>query len=771
MMPYDQGVVRARFPILSICRSLLEVLEPEQLLVTASPQTLQQLRNLNEAVAQYNQVPVSRGSFDDSNGALLLSQYGSNDSHQLGEAAAVHSTWYLALGACGALLTYLQDEQHLALSPKSVQVGFLSPDGHMQIDSVSIESLELVKAIRTGRGSAHKCDSLFRLMNRTKTKCGAKLLRANLLQPLTDLPTISLRQDAIQELCGNTELASDLKEMLGQLPPDLDRVCSQLAQRPSAQGKSDPSKRIALVVQSLILLRETLQALPCLAQALKCTDSCLLQAVQATFSHEVFADLLSTVDNTLDEDTQSAKMSFLNKVQQCFAVRKGLEGMLDLARDVFCRATQQVHDLMATYREQHSLDCLKVQYTAKRGFYMVLQQPGTSLEGGSTAPDLPAGFLPLQSRGTSSLDCTTQELNTLNVRLAKAASDCLVLTEQVLGNALAAAVQHLDRLHKLLDSIALLDMLVSLADLTQNSVGQYVRPRCTETGPLAIVDGRHPTLEAAMEGIFQANSTYLAETCSLHIITGPNMAGKSTYLRQVALIVVMAQIGSFVPAQYASIRLVDKIFTRIGTQDSIEDNSSSFLVEMQEMSYILRHGTQRSLVIIDELGRSTSTVDGTGIAWAMAEHLINLGCPTLLATHFQKLEALPEVYPNCRLHHFKVHAAGSSLNFTRELLPGQQQNLHYGLLLAEAMAMDQGMLARATRIAELVAAESAHGTLLPAGDDSHQQLSNMYSLADKVYSLADAWSCEDDEGCHRLKEQLQCLKQQAQGLALLTIKH
>ncbi|KAK9800728.1 hypothetical protein WJX73_001198 [Symbiochloris irregularis] len=321
-----------------------------------------------------------------------------------------------------------------------------------------------------------------------------------------------------------------------------------------------PKAQIAAQVQAFILLRNLLMMLPTLTEV---------------------------IDEVLDSDVQVQKVAFLNATQQCFAIKGNADGFLDLARAAFSRTTEDVHDLVAKYRADFELDALKVQYAGRRGFYLVAPLPGTTVKGSTEpAPELPAMFLELERKGRTQISCTTHELQALNTRLADALNDCLMLTAQVLQATSSRVLQHVQRLHCLTDNLALLDMLCAFASVATLSNGPYVRPKLTEAGPLAIVDGRHVLLENMEDTECQANDTYLASCSSFHVITGPNMSGKTTYLRQVALLVIMAQIGCFVPASFASIRIVDKLFTRMGTGDSIESNCSSFLVEMQEAAHI-----------------------------------------------------------------------------------------------------------------------------------------------------------------------------------------
>jgi len=369
-------------------------------------------------------------------------------------------------------------------------------------------------------------------------------------------------------------------------------------------------RRIAAMIQAFIQLRELLDALDPLVQALQGARCQLLCALRDMCSADALSQLLARLDGLLDEDVHSARSAFLNRTQQCFALRAGVNHMLDVCRQAFCKTTEAVHEHAAQLRETHDLPALKVQYTARRGFYLFVPGSGgvnsadnedgqTRSKGrkrGAPAPRnahdpqgarlrLPSSLTVLNTSARGA-QCTTDELNALNARLQDAGDDCLRLTEETLdGVSLEILDEHLGTLHRLIDGLALLDMLAGFARRLEATGLKYVRPTLTESGPLALVECRHPVLELAegrvTGGIFRPNDAWIAIDSSLHVITGPNMSGKSTYLRQVALAVVMAQVGCHVPATFASLCPVDRIFTRMGTADSLESGSSSFMVEME----------------------------------------------------------------------------------------------------------------------------------------------------------------------------------------------
>ncbi|KAL4430860.1 hypothetical protein ABPG75_006116 [Micractinium tetrahymenae] len=464
--------------------SLLEMHSPQWLLVVAQAQDY----GVAKATRQYTQVPVPRGAWDDSAGYVALTKYATAEARARLEAGMLQAapSGYLAHAAAGALLRYLElgdGGLGLVLTGGSLAVRQLGAgEAHMAIDSATAAALELIQPIRVGTCSSKLSGgSLFRVLDRTKTRCGARLLRANLLQPLRDIATLNARYDCVEELMEEGEMAFSVAACLAQLPSDLDKMCGCLNLRP-AKSEAGTLRRIAGMIQSFILLHEALAVLPSLAAALAGARCELLRAVAAAAGHAAFAELAAELEAVLEEDVASAKNTFLNRTQQCFAVKKGVDGFLDVARTTFCRVTEQVHELAGRLREQHRLPNMQVRYTAKKGFFFQLgsaaggggrggrggrgssrqkhprelveeeesaeqEADGHSMlaQGGGrgggrggqqqqqqAAVRVPPGFSVLQRTGRA-VQVTTAELNALNARLRDASNDCMVLTEQVGG--------------------------------------------------------------------------------------------------------------------------------------------------------------------------------------------------------------------------------------------------------------------------------------------------------------------------------------------------
>nr|AKI32522.1 DNA mismatch repair protein MSH4 [Gloeotilopsis sterilis] len=659
-------------------RSMLHVHQPENVLVVDAARA--DVNGINSATESYNQIVLGRSMFDDTKVGCQDCVYG-----QLGyaacESSCQSSSFYLALGAAGALLRFVEEEGSFMLLCNSVQVAFGTADHHMQIDPATISALENGCCARIDMPKP--CWIPRRLISRhTYTVGGARLVKANLLQPLRDITTLNGRLDCISELVESPSIVSNAVQALSKLPKDLDRylhvtLLAHAAMHCCSKEMWWPhAPRISGMIGSFILLKEALQVIPYLSEALDEARCILLNAVKTTCQHPVWAELLARIDLVLNEDVASAKTAFINKTQQCFAVKSGVDGFLDISRKNFHDLTESIHQLAGEYRSNSGMDMLRVSvlYNAKRGFYLAAPQPGTVMKSGTVAAPLPADFLVL-GQGKAVVHCTTRELTSLNVRLSDAINDCLVLTQQ----------NHMPMIHCLIDNVALLDTLCAMSQFAMENGSVYTRPQLIECGPLAVIEGRHPIMDCLEDCEFQPNDTYLADSCSFSLITGPNNSGKSSYLKQVALIVILAQIGCFVPAKFASLSPKDCLLSRIGNSDNIEANSSTFMVEMQEASYILEHATERSLVIIDELGRATSTSDGVAIAWAVSEYLISLGCCTMFATHFPCLTELSDLYPMCKSWHFVVDA-GTGIGYSWKLHSGSmQQGAHYGLTLAAAL--------------------------------------------------------------------------------------
>ncbi|KAG1665887.1 hypothetical protein FOA52_005376 [Chlamydomonas sp. UWO 241] len=711
---------------------------------------------------------LPRRSFDDTRGLESIMACCTEESQAALSHAQVHASHYLALGAAGALLEHLSAAEAwgraLAGTMKVVVQG---TDKHMLLDAGSVASLELVRPscgpVRAGNGNGPP-RSLLELLHRTRTGCGSRLLRSSLLQPLTDIPTLEARYDCLETLLESEQAAVDIAYCLAALPKDLDRMCSSIALKRARTG--NPGCHIGCTTTALILLRSVLRALPGLVEALEGAGvCCLLDAIHDACALPEFTDMLALMEEVIDPEAQVSKVPFMNRIQQCFAIKPGADPMLELARSAFGRTTELIHELAAGYQQQHYGLQVKASYSAKRGFYLAISPAkaadrdgdgGGRYHGGrqqdsGRAAALPRDFIVVEKRARGVTWCTTHELNALNNRLQDAATSCLELAEEVLDALVSELVANMPLMQRLIDAVALLDVMLAFSQVVGASRDSYVRPQLSAGGPLAVVQGRHPVLEGALAsepGGFQPNDTYISEACCLHIVTGPTMAGKSTYLKQVALLVVLAQAGSYVPARFMSFSPFSRLFTRMGTSDSIETNSSSFMVEMQEVAHILQHAGPRSLVVIDELGRATSTCDGVAIAWAVCERLASTRCFTLLATHLRQLAGLAQLHPCVKLWELSVHVAPDArLDFLRTLRPANSLAYHHhGLIAAGALGMPSSVLAEAGRVARRLEAAECSASLVPGAAGACHVVGAVLSLAARLQVLAQqnpwCWSSE-----------------------------
>ncbi|EFJ49892.1 hypothetical protein VOLCADRAFT_89345 [Volvox carteri f. nagariensis] len=631
-----------------------------------------------------------------------------------------------AAGSCSAV--------PVPLRARCVRVEQLHAGLHLRLDAGLAEALEpgggpMGRFPVSGPPAAA---SLLRLLGSSlRTAAGMRLLRSSLLQPLADVGTLNMRYDTIEELIEEDTLAFDLGQVLALLPKDLDKMCYSLAAAggsgppggggagafKSAAG-NDPGRAIGGLVQSLLLLRDILAVMEPLANTLQPARSPLLTAIRTNCTAPGLLALRHRVDEVLDEEATGAAArgsQFMSRIQQCFAVRTAAAdacppgpggGLLEMARGSLCRLTESVHALGARCRT-----------AAARASTSPCR---LTLEGA-----VAAALMVLERRGPGTLLLTTHELNALNARLRDATFDCLLLTRQLLESVVSEAFGQLGALQRLADSLALLDLMVGLADVVANGpMGQCCRPQLQLGGPLAIVQGRHPLLAARSfltgggsggGGRVQANDVFVSSTAPLHIITGPNMSGKSTYLHQVGLLVLMAQAGCWVPAQFMALSPFTALLGRLsfgggggggglmGPEDDLESGSSSFLAEMQDAAAVLASATPRSLVLLDELGRATSTADGVGLAWAICEELMTRGSATLLATHFPQLGELAVLYPQARLWKLQVDTSAGSLDFRWLLQPAAALDYcHYGLMLAEAAGLPTSVVVEARRVAEML---------------------------------------------------------------------
>nr|XP_057947262.1 mutS protein homolog 4 isoform X1 [Doryrhamphus excisus] len=596
---------------------------------------------------------------------------------------------YYCLASAAALLKYLEFIQNSVYATKSLKVSFKGSEQTAMIDSASASNMELVVNNRDHR-SDH---TLLGVLNHTKTLGGARRLRSNILEPLVDVDTINIRLDAIEEMLQNEELFFGLRNAIGHFL-DIDQLLSVLVQVPKQETVIIAEAKIAHVIQ----LKHTLDLVPQLKVVLKNCNTALLKAYTTSLEDSRFDMILKQIHTVVNDDTTYLKGSLNMRMQKCYAVRPNINEFLDIARRAYTEIVDDIAGLVNQTAEKYGFP-MRTSFSTARGFFIQMKLEGMFLPEGKLPPE----FIKV-TRHKDNYGFTTTDLMKMNDRCDEALREIFHMSYVVICQLLSTIREHIHCLYKLSDAVSMLDMLLSLANAC--TLSDYVRPEFTDT--LALKQGRHPILERMAGQQLVSNNCYVSEGSNFVIITGPNMSGKSTYLKQVALCQIMAQIGSFVPAEYASFRVADQIFTRIGVDDDFETSSSTFMLEMKEISYIIHNVSDRSLIIIDELGRGTSAEEGIGMCHSVCEFLLNLKAFTLFATHYLELCQLESLYPNVENQHMQVQhtrargAGTESVVYTHLLSQGCSEERHYGLRAAEMTSFPSSIIQEAKEFAAKV---------------------------------------------------------------------
>uniref|UniRef100_M4ALQ5 MutS homolog 4 n=1 Tax=Xiphophorus maculatus TaxID=8083 RepID=M4ALQ5_XIPMA len=626
---------------------------------------------------------------------------------------------YYCLATAAALLKYLEFIQSSFYAAKSLKVIFKGSEQTAMIDSASASNLELVVNNRDNSDY-----TLLGVLNHTKTPGGTRRLRSNILEPLLDVDTITTRLDAIQELLQNEELFFGLKNAIGHFL-DIDRLLSVLVQIPKQETAQAAESKITHVIQ----LKHTLDLVPQLRVCTCCFNRFfsllnLSKTVCILFSCR-FDIILEQIKTVVNYDTTYLKGSLNMRTQKCYAVRPNINAFLDIARRVYTEIVDDIAGLVNNLGEKYGF-LLRTSFSTTRGFFIQMKLDGVVLPEGKLPPE----FIKV-TKQKNSYGFTTADLIKMNGRCDEALREIFHMSYVVICQLLTTIHEHIHCLYKLSDTVSMLDMLLSLANAC--TISDYVRPEFTDT--LAIKQGRHPILERMARQQPVSNNTYISEGSNFVIVTGPNMSGKSTYLKQVALCQIMAQIGSFVPAEYASFRIADQIFTRIGVDDDFETNSSTFMLEMKEVSYIIHNASDRSLTIIDELGRGTSAEEGIGICHSVCEFLLGLKAFTLFATHFLELCQLASLYPNVENQHMEVQhtrnrdSGAEQVVYTYLLSRGCAEERQYGLRAAEMTSLPPSIIQEA----KLVACKVSQQLLQDAANTRQRAV---YHLATRLLQTA-----------------------------------
>jgi len=588
----------------------------------------------------------------------LLKHFGTSTLEGFGITEADHAL----IPPAGAILEYLDETQKTTLG----HIRTLKKIEHrdfLQIDPATLRSLEILRTIRT----ENKKGSLLECLDHTLTGMGARMFTRWLCMPLCDLDRIRQRHDAVGELKDDQARLVRIRKLLAEIS-DAERIAARL-------GTFRASPR------DLVALAATLRLVPSLRGELAgCTSELLAQLARRADSMDELAELL---DAAIEPDCPA-------HLRDGGVIKTGFNRELDSLRSISKDGKAFLRNYQRQEAERTGIPNLKIGYNKVFGYYIEI--------GHASAAKVPPDYHRKQTLKNAER-YITEKLKEYETRLLDAEEKALELELSLFEDIRRRSAEYVPRLQALADTIANCDCIASLAHLAKRR--NYARPEMTAEPELLIRDGKHPVLAETLGSEFVPNDLELGNHApEIIIITGPNMSGKSTYIRQVALLVLMAQAGSFIPATQARIGLVDRIFTRVGASDELVRGQSTFMVEMTETANIVNNATEKSLVILDEVGRGTSTYDGLAIAWAVTEHIAkNIRCRTLFATHYHELTELAELFDNIKNYNVAVREWMDQVVFLHRILPGRTDK-SYGIHVAKLAGLPKSILERSREILE-----------------------------------------------------------------------
>ncbi|KAK1939219.1 DNA mismatch repair protein MSH4 [Phytophthora citrophthora] len=745
--------------------SLLQAYQPVEILVVETAKSRKINDEISKRLAGSNCriLPLARKYFDQTKGAEDIKRVMANNVDiNIGRN-------YVSMASVACVIKYIEYIQGVYIAQNSMKVVLSPSTRKLLMDQATVTALELVQGTRGKDGSQSSsnivlmiiivCKSLCKMLNNTQTSAGNRLLRStvgthnakesvlrchktmcrrccsrrailkrckqlvvrgfyflHLITPMWQCSS-QARHDVVEIFLDNPAWVFDVIEELREFV-DLDRllvtlpgilesvilngsVCFPKTQLVFVPKVITP-RGSKIAIGSVIALKHTLECLPKLVSCLETTSvkleqpCLLLNSIIQSLRDEQFTEIKAEIERVVNDRSVAQK-----RIQECFAVRAGVDGMLDVARRTYLDTIEKIHEVVHMYKENLGIP-IRLTYTARRGYHFAVPL---------NAKDLPASFIERVATKTV-ICCSTKTLVCLNLRLNEALVAVYKLSNEVIQQLLDKIRPRATTMHAMVESVALLDMLIRYSNTTFSLVGctlilfsysfvnvvalsppdhPYTRPTVSQHGNLVIKKGRHPLVENVLKDrayipsdtFFDPLSTFHSKNlfdrnfpvCTVNcfcgiVVTGPNCAGKSTYLRATALIVIMAQMGCYVPASKAFIPIRDRICTRFGTSDDMEENASSFAVEMTEMAFILETCTSKSLVLIDELGRGTANDEGAALAWSIAEEIIHRGPYTCFATHYHQLNRLARLYPRCRCYHMGTGSNTNSTHFRFVLKDG-----------------------------------------------------------------------------------------------------
>ena len=598
-----------------------------------------------------------RAAYSPENAARLVSeQFGEDTVNRLAESP-------LAVQALGGLLAYLKVTQFTGLE-RLLEVTTYLPQEFMRLGVAARRNLELTETMR----NREKRGTLFWVLDKTKTSMGRRLLRTSIEQPLLSVNAINRRLNAVTELTRNSILVSELAAELDGVY-DLERLMTRVVY-------GNPP------VKDMIALGMTAARLPAIRELLGEVQCALLREIEQNI--DPLNDIAELIGSAIDPDSEAP-------LKEGGVIREGYDAALDDARHLSKDIRGILAEIEEREKEATGIRTLRIGYNRVFGYYIEVSN--------SFKDQVPAHYIRKQTL-TNAERYITEEIKELEERVLHAQQDAVERAAELYEQVRATVAAELPRIQQTAAAVAGLDMLCSFATVALNN--NYCCPTVDLSDEIEISEGRHPVVEQLLDGApFVPNDTKLNNReQQIAVLTGPNMAGKSTYMRQVALIVLMAQIGSFVPAASARIGIVDGIFTRVGASDDLTTGQSTFMVEMNEVATILREATDKSLLILDEIGRGTSTYDGMSIARAVIEYIADrkkLGAKTLFATHYHELTELEELIPCVKNYNVAVKKRGEEIIFLRRIIPGGVDE-SYGIEVSKLAGIPRWVIDRAYEV-------------------------------------------------------------------------
>ena len=564
-----------------------------------------------------------------------------------------------AINAAGALIDYLKETQKNALSHINT-IHLNSHQEFMALDMFTRNNLELTKTLRDSKIKG----SLFGTIDRTQTAMGARLLKRYIGEPLQNIQEINFRLDAVEELISDRPLLDKVRDVLNSIF-DLERLISKIAYA-------------TLDARHCLSLKKSLEKLPILKDALSgCTSSLLSRLFQ---NLDCLEDIHALLDAAIEENPPAG-------IMEGGIIKTGYHDEIDTLKQASREGKVWIASLENSERQSTGIKNLKVGYNKVFGYYIEVTKSYLELA--------PYRYI----RKQTLVNCerfVTPELKEMEEKLIGAEEKCITLEHECFLDIRNTLSEHIKRFQATAKAVSAIDVLQSFASIAYEK--NYVKPIMSENGALHIAGGRHPVVENFVQNAFVKNDTSITDDENIMILTGPNMAGKSTYMRQVALIVLMAHMGCFVPADSAHICLVDKIFTRVGASDNLASGQSTFMVEMNEVANILNNATPKSLLILDEIGRGTSTLDGLSIAWSVVEFISrNIMAKTLFATHFHELSELEGVVSGVSNYSVTVKEFADTVVFLHKIVRGGTDR-SFGIEVAKLAGVPAQVTERAKAI-------------------------------------------------------------------------